>query len=130
MTPDDIRMMVTPYLEKLAGLETSQQIADFLIHESIKARRNEPTSCAIAEYVWRNTGQEVTVDGDDVSCEHPQGETSKVRYESTLKSQNALISTVVTIAEEYKVISFRRHTDAMIDFIENFDEGMYPELVK
>lgn len=97
---EDIRLAVTPYLEKLAGFETAEQIRDFLVVEGIKATRGNPYSCAIAEYVYR--GSEVPV-----------------RVSGVFTSSTSVLG----------FVTLGTHTDAMCEFIGNFDQNYYPELV-
>lgn len=97
---EDIRLAVTPYLEKLAGFETAEQIRDFLVVEGIKATRGSTHRCAIAEYVYR--GSEVPV---RVSC------------------------VFTSSASVFSSATLGTHTDAMCEFVGNFDQNYYPELV-
>lgn len=104
---EDIKLAVTPYLEKLAGFETAEQIRSFMVNEEVKAIRRRSDSCAVAEYVRRESGQKVSVRGGAVH------------------TPCRLLS--VTTHEDGEEI--KRNTPAMREFILNFDNGDYPELV-
>lgn len=107
---EDIRLAVTPYLEKLAGFETAEQIRDFLVVEGIKATRGNPYSCAIAEYVYRGSEVPVRVSGACTS------------------SASVLSSAPLSFAPPSSA-TLGTHTDAMCEFVGNFDQNYYPELV-
>jgi regulator of RNase E activity RraA len=122
-----MRTAIEPYLGKLAGFQTADQIRDFLVGENVKAAVGGSTTCAIAEYVYQQTDIEVMVDYDGVWFHHPDmklgdgtGRTSIRDYASRVGED---ARRVVTIASDM--------TDAMIKFIQLFDSRYYyPELVK
>lgn len=104
----ELKLAVEPYLEKLNSMKTSEEIRQFMVDEGILARRGDPHSCAIAEYVYRGSGRVVSV-GSHAVC--PVGEP---------------VYTFGTRLEE-NFLSW--HTTAMTEFVANFDAGDYPELV-
>jgi hypothetical protein len=121
-----MRTAIEPYLGKLAGFQTADQIRDFLVGENVQAVVKSSTTCAIAEYVYQQTDIEVMVDYDGVWFHHPDmklgdgtGKTSMRHYASRVDEP---VSRVVTVASDM--------TDTMIKFIQLFDSGDYPELVK
>jgi hypothetical protein len=90
---------------KLAGFSSAQEVREFLASEGVKATPKKSDSCAIAHYLHRETEQIVSV--------HRGG---------------------VTVWEETLPFNFNRtqvaqHTAAMLDFINHFDHGDYPELI-
>lgn len=101
----EMRIAVAPYLEKLAGFETSDQIRDFLVQEGVKANRMSGNSCAIAQYVRQGSGVERITTG----------------YGSTfawIESGDGMSPKLIDM-----------HTHAMTAFVHRFDKGLYPELV-
>jgi hypothetical protein len=48
-------------MEKLASLESSAAVAQFLVGERIQGYRSMATSCPVAQYLRRETGQQCEV---------------------------------------------------------------------
>jgi hypothetical protein len=105
----DLKLAVEPYLNKLADMKTPEDIRDFLVGEGILAQRGHARACAIAAYVFRETGQMVAV-GNIATCPPGKGDTS---FAGKMIEGNFL----------------GWHTKAMAQFVVNFDAGDYPELV-
>jgi hypothetical protein len=106
MEIDAIRADVTPYVEKLKNFHTADEVRDFLLAEEIMARQCQATGCALAEYL-KGSGHVVGV------------------------SQNHIYAFVDGCAGKpvplWPVIG--DNTAAMSQFVYNFDDGYYPELV-
>lgn len=90
-------------MEKLQGFETEEDLADYLHDYGIVARPRQARSCAIAKFVKIETGLDVVVVNSDA-----------VRIENV---------------DGFTTGSFR-HTNAMANFVANYDRGWYPELVE
>lgn len=108
----DMRMAVTPYLEKLAAFDTPDLIAEFLTAEGVKAVRVNGSYCAIAQYVRQGSGVEEIIVGSN--------------------STNAVVSCDLGGHGEAGCLmttSIGAHTVAMTKFVHRFDGGHYPELV-
>lgn len=106
MNLEEAKFTAGPYVEKIAMFQTAQEIRGFLASEGIQARMGCPHSCAIAEYVHKASGVEVSV-GKAVFVGHVPV------YENVVDGDDLIL----------------RNSGAMEDFILNFDTGLYPELV-
>lgn len=100
----DLRLAVQPYRDKLAAFETAGEIKDFLVAENVKVTAtrvsNSPsTTCAIATYLRRESGERVSVTP----------------------------GTCMALATN-SFCDLGDNTPAMQDFIRHFDGGRYPEL--
>lgn len=87
--------------DKLAWMETADELADFFRHEGIKATPGCSDSCAIAVWMQNQTGdKDVRVSHADmwVGC--------------------------------YGEGAFAEHTKAMKQFTVAFDSGAFPDLIK
>jgi hypothetical protein len=58
---EELKLTVEPYFNKLAGLDSPDEIATFLAGEEIQATPGKGKYCAIAEYFHRETGQQFFV---------------------------------------------------------------------
>jgi len=82
--------------------DRSFRIADFLVRQGIKGDRDNCTSCPIAEYVLRATGARwADVTATEIEVAYRDGSA--------------------------QVVETPEH---VVDFIEDFDGGRYPELVR
>lgn len=90
----------------LAGFETADEIAQFLIGQGVKAFIGSATSCAISKWMKDVTGNDsiVTTYGS-----------IGYRTEGT--------------RERLSCTEIEGNTDAMADFVSNFDNRLYPTLV-
>lgn len=100
MNLEDMRLAVG----KLAGFSSAQEVREFLAGEGVKATPGNPSRCAIAHYLHRETEQTVSVHHGGI----------------TVWEEKALMSNSTHVAQ---------HTEATLDFINHFDHGHYPELV-
>lgn len=98
MNEHDALRAAMPYIDKLAAFDTADEIGKFLGAEGITGRIAKSTHCVIAEYIYQGIGQRVEV------------QTTSLVFRSALQSE------------------FVFHSDAMKEFICEFDEGGYPEL--
>lgn len=120
-----IRLAIEPYAGKLAGFTTAQEIREFLAGEGIKATPKSGRSCAIAEYVRRESGvDDVRVTGGGISAAIGTsplalfyGDGFGSRYRSNIGDK---------YVTNYECVA--RNTEAMLEFIVAFDQGEYPEL--
>lgn len=97
--------------DKLAGLETADEIADLFRQYGIKARRHKSRACAITRWMEDITGLDIATTEASVAI-------VRVPIGSTKESL------------DYSPVESRPTTDAMAMFIENFDMGDYPDLVE
>jgi hypothetical protein len=102
-----IRQAVTPYVEKLKGLTSPDAIKDFLLSEDIKARQGRATQCAVAMYLQSGSGCVVGVSQNHI-------------YAFIERCVDQSVCSWPVIAD---------NTPAMKEFVYNFDDGFYPELV-
>lgn len=86
--------------EKLAQFTTGEEIAEFFLHEGIKGTRTSVLSCPIATWMTQLTG---------------------------LRSK---VSIDVRFYEGNEESDYFKSTQAMIEFIELFDHGDFPSLIK
>lgn len=112
MIPEDVRMAVLPYLNKLADFDTAEAIREFLVGENIQSSTGA-TRCAIAEYVRRGSGEEVSVHRTTTLRRRPS-------------SEPVSLSDWWFMEPQYDRIA--DHSAAMKEFVENFDNHLYPEL--
>lgn len=120
MQLNDIRTIIEPYIGKLSAFQTAEDIREFLKGEGILAEQRRPMHCAIAQYIRKETGQMVRVCRTETKAPCEDG-TEPLIYFPT---DSALVAIIEKFAEVGK------HTSAMTTFIDNFDDGYYPELVK
>lgn len=90
-------------MEKLQGFETAGDLADYFRDYGIIAQPRNARTCAIAKFVQAETG----IYGVVVN-------TSALRIED----------------EEGNITECIPHTDAMTNFVEDYDRGYYPALVE
>lgn len=102
-----VLVAVEPYLEKLAAFDDPEDIRRFLVAEGVRAAVGGPRSCAIAEYVARGSGHRIAIGGTNAYDWFHDG------IDPSL----------------FRTHIFGEHTQAMKEFVWNFDEGAYPELV-
>lgn len=100
----DLRLAVQPYRDKLAAFETAGEIKDFLVAENVKVTATRvsdspSTTCAIATYLGRESGQLTSV--------------------TTCRCTALATNSFCDLGD---------NTPAMRDFIRHFDGGRYPEL--
>ena len=94
--------MIGDCIEKLQTLGSSGQIADFLIREQIRGTPGQSFNCAVAQYLKRETGLE------------------KPSVSTGWAHRHGHPGTIVPI-EDYSPLQ---------RFIQDFDLGLYPELVE
>lgn len=87
--------------DKLAGFETADEIAQFLLDQGVKGTLGSATNCAISMWMKEVTGD-------------PSIRTTQACIACSLGLQNIVIET---------------NTDAMADFVSKFDEAQYPALL-
>lgn len=99
--------------DKLAQFEDGLQIANYLKSEGVSGCRGSNENCPIANWMKEQTGELVEVSGDYISrcAEGVDNDWIENNYE--------------VFANEY----FRDPTAAIVEFITDFDNGEYPELV-
>jgi hypothetical protein len=107
MDVETIRADLLPYVEKLRALHTPEEIRDFLLHEEVKAQQSKATGCAIAVYLFEHTNHVVGVSQNHIYA-----------FTEALGSQSVCSWPVVADTSE-----------AMKQFVYNFDDGFYPELL-
>lgn len=120
--------MVDPVVawDKLSNFETAQEIREYLQSEGIKAIKNSRHSCALADWMKQITGVNRVVVNADISV----GEklVPKTWYGEMLITDGSRQKVAFTSEEKVPEYVFP-HTKATLDFIRNFDDGEYPELV-
>lgn len=107
--------MIDPVVawDKLKNFETAQEIREYFQSEGVKAVKGDHKSCAIAQWLIDTTGNPSV---------------------SVSSSVQIGISTVTrTLGDDIQFVRNQadhdfRHTPATLDFIEEFDNGGYPEL--
>lgn len=120
----DVLVAVEPYVGKLAGMRSADEIYEFLAGEGVKADVGQASSCAIAEYVYQKTGVEVAVDYDGVYIPVPN------KSDFTGKGVKALYyKSRDNVTEIRPVAAVAELTLPMATFVRFFDNGEYPELV-
>jgi hypothetical protein len=119
MQLNEIRTIVEPYIGKLSAFQTAEDIREFLKVEGILAEERRPMHCAIAQYIHKETGQMVRVCRTETKAPCEDG-TEPLIYFPT----DSDFPKIAQFAEVGK------HTSAMTTFIDNFDDGYYPDLVK
>src|SRR5688500_4626720 len=94
---------LTVAIDKLVGMESSDEIAGFFLDQGVKAVAGLANACAIARWVTDSTGTQVHVNQDSIWT-----------YEDTtnLTGQQTLVEC----------------TPAMLNFVNEFDAGRYPDL--
>jgi hypothetical protein len=95
--------IIRPYINVLSGFETAEEIRAFLAKEGVTGRTYESESCPVAEYLRAKSGFKVTVGYTKISA----------------------CSTIPLL----HLATLGVPTPAMVDFIINFDQGDYPELL-
>lgn len=94
-------------VDKLHQFETADEIADYFRYYGIKANVQDARSCAISEFVQRETGLEGRVITSTTSL--------------ALIAEGAMVWDDATVEVE--------HTKAMHQFVKKFDSGAYPDLL-
>jgi hypothetical protein len=61
------RLAAEPYYQKLAAMESAEEIRQFLVAEEIKALPGVGNKCAIAQYIRNGSGEEVWVNNQTVN---------------------------------------------------------------
>ncbi len=97
-----VKPTLSDVVDKLETLGSSRQIADFLEQQGILGVRGNAYSCAVAQYVERETGIMVGV--------------------------NIIRIAPVTAVSDDEMVSLLG--SPLSDFIAHFDAGNYPELVE
>lgn len=98
MNPFDVLSAIEPYVSKLASLSSVDEIKNFLLDENAKGPKSNWDSCPIATYVKTGSG-----------C------------------QDIWVGSMGTYADEDGTEKIR-HTPAMSEFVQRFDQGEFPEL--
>jgi hypothetical protein len=99
MNYDDALFLMAPYYQKLADMQSAQEIRAFLASEGIRGVCGSTTQCPIAEYVGRRSGVPTCVGGWVIPVSGTGGTPRPAM------------------------------TPAMLNFIREFDRGIYEELV-
>lgn len=99
--------------DKLAGFETAKELADFFKHEGVKGYKGAEESCPIANWMAAQTGESISVTGDHIARYIPD------------ELDDWISDNYETFVGEY----YRSPTEAMMNFIIEFDGGDFPELV-
>lgn len=97
------------YVDQIAAYETSEKIADYLISEGVKGEPQRTGSCALAQWLKKETGSH------DISVGGTWARDWSVFNVDTTEEQ---------IARDYAVIPAN-----VTQFINDFDNGTYPELL-
>jgi hypothetical protein len=92
-------------MEKLHSFETADDIAGYFMDYGIKAEPQKARSCAISQFVEIETGYSVCTGSNKLFVD---------------LEENAVLR---GLGDYYK------HTPAMAEFVQNYDKGMYPELI-
>jgi hypothetical protein len=92
--------------DKLSSLETADEIAQFLVSQGVKARRSDPSSCAVSEWMKGQTGLSIRTNFGSIRAVKEDIDRIPFTIEGTEHSHNLALS----------------------DFIFKFDRGDYPEL--
>lgn len=121
MDLQDVKTTVEPYLNKLVGFQSSREIADFLAVEGVRARKGAATSCAIAEYVQQGSGQRVYVAAEGTF----QTKACDCRHTHLAGGGS---DGVIVRRPWHSGELIQEHSSAMTNFIQDFDNGEYPEL--
>ena len=100
--------------DKLAGLETADEIADLMRDYGIKAEPCESRKCAISVWMEGQTGLSVS---------------TNLAYTRAI-IVNRLDDDGMEYYIDHPGIEEKDHTEAMAKFIENFDTYKYPDLIK
>lgn len=99
--------------DKLAQFETANDLADYFASEGVQGYKGAEESCPIANWMREQTGCLVSVTGDGISrYNEDEEEFIESHYEVWLNE------------------NFRNPTDAMLNFIIEFDGGDFPQLVR
>lgn len=85
--------------DKLAGFQSADELAGFLMDEGIKGRRQMSNSCAIAVWMKKTTGVSVGVSMTELWEDHYTPRVQPIKHNEVLK-----------------------------DFVVKFDNHQYPEL--
>lgn len=112
----DVQITVEPYVGKLTGLATSNDIAEFMVEQGVRALPGNAMSCAIAVYISNETGLKVRVDRNAIAVLHPDGD-QRMGYSNK----------GVWCEENY--VNVGCHTEAMKSFLWKFDHYYYADLV-
>jgi hypothetical protein len=112
MNFEDAQFAVLPYLRKLEDMQSADEIAHFMMAEGVKAVRKSPASCAIAEYVRRESNVGVLAFSNAISVMSSQLESSPHGGQD-----------LMCMFREVMLPS-----RAMNEFMLRFDKGEYPDL--
>lgn len=99
--------------DKLSNFETAQEIREYFQSENITGLKAQPNACPIAQWFINTTGQEVSV-ANNIKI----GAKEEIYIDYLGREQYGE-------AYEWEF----KHSDATLDFIEQFDGGKYPELL-
>jgi hypothetical protein len=89
-------------MDKLHNFESADDLAEYFEDYGIIARPRHTRSCAIAQFVSIETGRPIVVAGHALRIEDENG----------------------------ALIEYIRHTEAMAQFVQNYDYGRYPNLIE
>ena len=92
-------------MDKLSSFDTADDLADFFRGYGIKAQPRNARACAISQFVTEETGLKGIV-------------------------TNTTAVTVYTDEMEQYCSFHQNHTEAMMDFVERYDMGYYPDLIQ
>ena len=95
--------LIEEFMEKLNSFGTPYEIAQFLTDEQVKGYKGDSDSCVITQWLENKTGFDVTTE-DEIRF-----------YTTDVYGNLECWSTVKT-------------TQAVKDFIDEFDSGMHPQL--
>lgn len=98
-------------MDKLQGFETAEDLADFFRGYGIKAQPRNARMCAISQFVVEETGLEGIVTNTECVTHYMEDDGNE-DYDY-----------------EYQAIYSSPHTQAMEEFVKNYDRGYYPDLV-
>src|SRR5258708_29016664 len=103
----------TVAFDKLSNFETCEEIRIFFQLEGIKAVRGAHDNCPIAKWLTNTTGEGGVSVGSD----------TRIGVRPVIK----MLPDGNTSYHTIEAIHRFEHSDAIIEFIEMFDEGHYPE---
>jgi hypothetical protein len=112
MNFEDLQLAVGPYLRKLEGMQSADEIERFMMAEGVKAYKRSASSCAVAAYVRRESNVGVMAFYKAISA-----------WTSELESSPGDAQRITLRCREVMT-----PTPAMKDFMLRFDKGEYPDL--
>lgn len=95
--------LISEFMEKLNSFSNSDEIAQFLTDENVRGYKGDSDSCVITHWLENNTGFDVSTEDE-------------IRFYTTDPMDNLECWSVVDI------------TPAVKSFIEEFDNGKFPQL--